>query len=232
MLKRIRPPHSSSNPTGKNSVRKGRAERVTASLARAWPRGSHGHKPRITSSTPDRPLLLAEDELRGWQLDSPKKNSEIQRRKRSDDRVRIQPRRKFKCSAANGRVKSCMHQCTADPTGRIIALSYSGVVRPKEVRQSLETVRILGGTVRPGFVLFNDLTHIDSMDPECAPVLGEIMEQCTKMGVGASLRVIPSAKAIGVNLIAQFHYPRTVRSHTYETLSEGLNAVVSSIPAE
>jgi len=68
------------------------------------------------------------------------------------------------------------------------------------------------------------------MDPECAPVLGEIMEQCTKMGVGASLRVIPSAKDIGVNLIAQFHYPRAVRSHTYETLSEGLNALVSAIP--
>jgi hypothetical protein len=123
-----------------------------------------------------------------------------------------------------------MHQCTADPTGRIIAITYSGVVGPNEVRQCLETVRSLSGTVRPGFVLFNDLTHVDSMDPECAPVLGEIMEQCTKMGVGASLRVIPSAKDIGVNLIAQFHYPRAVRSHTYETLSEGLNALVSAIP--
>ena len=124
-----------------------------------------------------------------------------------------------------------MHQCTADPTGRIIAITYSGVVGPQEVRQCLETVRSLSGTVRPGFVLFNDLTHVDSMDPECAPVLGEIMDQCAKMEVGASLRVIPSAKDIGLNLISRFHYPPEVRSQTYETLSEGLNALVSAIPA-
>ena len=82
-------------------------------------------------------------------------------------------------------------------------------------------MRGLSGTVRPGFVLFNDLTHVDSMDPECAPVLGEIMDQCAKMGLGASLRVIPSAKDIGLNLIARFHYPPKMRSQTYETLSEG-----------
>ena len=123
-----------------------------------------------------------------------------------------------------------MHQCTADPTGRILAITYSGFVAPEEVRQCLETVRGLAETVRPGFVLFTDLVHLENMNPECAPVLGEIMEECAKMGVGASVRVISRAKDIGLNLIAHFHYPPAVRSQTYETLSEALNALVSQVP--
>jgi hypothetical protein len=78
-----------------------------------------------------------------------------------------------------------MHQCNADLTGRILAITYSGFVGPKEVRQCLETVRGLAGTVVPGFILFTDSIHLEKMDLECAPVLGEIMEECTKMGVGA-----------------------------------------------
>jgi hypothetical protein len=76
-----------------------------------------------------------------------------------------------------------MHQCNADLTGRILAIVYSGFVGPKEVRQCLESERGLAGTVVPGFILFTDSIHLEKM--ECAPVLGEIMEECTKMGVGA-----------------------------------------------
>jgi DNA-binding CsgD family transcriptional regulator len=79
-----------------------------------------------------------------------------------------------------------MYQCSADPTGRILAVSWSGFVEPKELQDCLETVRGLAGTVKPGFVLFTDMTHVKNMDPECAPVLGQLMEQYTRMGLGAN----------------------------------------------
>ncbi len=120
-----------------------------------------------------------------------------------------------------------MHQCNVDPTGRILAISYSGVVSPGEIRQCLQTVRSLAETIKPGFILFTDLVHLENMDPECAPELGEIMEECAKMGLGASVRVVPSTKDIGLNLIARFHYPPEVRTQTHETLSEALNALIT-----
>lgn len=124
-----------------------------------------------------------------------------------------------------------MNQCTVDPTGRILAVTYCGRVGPREVQGCLETIRRLAPTVKPGFVLFTDMTHLENMESECAPVLGEFMEQCARMKLGASVRVVPAAKDIGINLIAKFHYPANVRSQTYETLSDALNALVSAVPA-
>ena len=49
----------------------------------------------------------------------------------------------------------------------------------------METVRALSGKLMPGFILFTDSIHLEKMDLECAPVLGEIMEECAKMGLGA-----------------------------------------------
>ncbi len=122
-----------------------------------------------------------------------------------------------------------MYQCSADPTGRILAVTWSGFVGPEEVQACVETVRGLAGTVKPGFVLFTEMTHVKSMDPECAPILGQLMEECTVMGLSASVRVVPAEKDIGLNLIARFHYPPEVRSHTYETLSDALHALVAEV---
>jgi hypothetical protein len=77
---------------------------------------------------------------------------------------------------SHDRVNSKMHRCNVDPTGRILAITYGGFVGPQEVRQCLETVRSLAGRVTSGFVLFTDSTHLEEMELECAPVLGEIME--------------------------------------------------------
>ncbi len=82
----------------------------------------------------------------------------------------------------------------------------------------------------PGFILFTDSIHLEKMDLECAPVLGELMEECAKMGLGAVVRVIPSAKDIGLNLIGRFHLPPELPVQTHETLSEALNALVMVFP--
>jgi len=119
-----------------------------------------------------------------------------------------------------------MYKCNADPSGRILSVSYSGVVGAGEVEACLKVVRGLLKSMQPGFFLFTDMTHLESMDPECATGLGKIMEECARGGLSASVRVVPAMKDIGLNLIAHFHYPPEVRFHTLETLSEALSVLL------
>jgi len=108
-----------------------------------------------------------------------------------------------------------------------LSVSYSGHVGPNEVEGALEAVRGLVKSMRPGFLLFTDMTHIENMHPDCAPGLGKIMEECAKKGLACSVRAVAPAKDIGLNLLGRFHYPPEVRFHTHETMSEALKTLVS-----
>jgi hypothetical protein len=106
-----------------------------------------------------------------------------------------------------------------DISGRVFTLSYSGHVTPSE----MDAVRSHMDRLRPGFVLLSDLTHLESMDVECAEGLGAVMDVVSERGAALVLRVIPDpSKDIGLNLISRFHYRKPVRAHTVSSMAEAL----------
>jgi len=123
-----------------------------------------------------------------------------------------------------------------DDSGRILSLSYSRHVTPHEVEDLLDASRNRMGHLQSDFVLFSDLSHLESMDPACAEGLGALMELLSERGIGLVLRVIPDpSKDIGLNLISLFHYRKPVRVHTVANVAEALKVLLdearNSLPA-
>jgi len=86
--------------------------------------------------------------------------------------------------------------------------------------------------LRPGFALLCDLTHLDSMDADCAQTLGALIELCSSLEMGVAVWVIPDpSKDIGVNLISRFHLWQPVRMHTRPNLAEAVRCLMLERPA-
>jgi len=110
-----------------------------------------------------------------------------------------------------------------DETGRVLALSYSGHVTPRQLEDFRKAFHSRVDQLRRGFVLLGDLTNLESMDPGCAEGIGAFMELLSERDMGTVLRVIPDpSKDIGLNLISLFHYRKPVRAYTLPNLAEAL----------
>jgi hypothetical protein len=120
-----------------------------------------------------------------------------------------------------------------DDSGRIVTLSYSHHVTPREVQDCLDGFRDRTEHLQSCFVVLADLTNLDSMDPDCADGLGAFMELASESGMTVALRVIPDpSKDIGLNLISQFHYRKPVRTYTLPNLAEALKVLLELEEAE
>src|ERR1700722_1291265 len=99
-----------------------------------------------------------------------------------------------------------MVTCTADDSGHILTISYVDEVKPGQVEVARRTIRDQMKHLQPGFALLVDLTHLDSMDTECAESLGAMIELCSSREMAIAVWVVPDPrKDIGLNLIARFH---------------------------
>ena len=117
--------------------------------------------------------------------------------------------------------------CHADKSGRVLTISHSQHVGVEEVRRTFGAVRSLIENLKPGFLLLTDLTSLKSMDIDCAPELGAIMELCSERGVSTVIRVIPDRnKDIGLDLISRFHLHPHVKTLTYENLAEAIKSLL------
>jgi hypothetical protein len=125
-----------------------------------------------------------------------------------------------------------MIRCNADKSGRVLTLDYSGHVGEEETRECLETIRSLIDRLQPGFILFSDLSHLEVMDLDCAPAIGEIMEICSAKGMSTVLRIIPDpTKDIGFMLISRFHFHAPVQIRTFESIAEAIRDLLEEAPA-
>ncbi|HEX4141825.1 MAG TPA: hypothetical protein VHY09_15865 [Candidatus Methylacidiphilales bacterium] len=121
---------------------------------------------------------------------------------------------------------------SVDESGRILSLNYSRRVTRQEVDDLLDTCRNHLDNLRPGFLMFSDLTNLESMDAACAEGLGTIMELLSERGISVVLRIIPDpSKDIGLNLISLFHYRKPVRVHTLANVAEALKVLLDEAPS-
>jgi anti-anti-sigma regulatory factor len=88
----------------------------------------------------------------------------------------------------------------------------------------MDEVRELLASIKPGFRLLGDFESLDSMDEDCVAEIGRVMDLLKTHGVEFVVRVIPDArKDIGLNILSVFHYGRSVRTVTSDTMKEALN---------
>ena len=119
-----------------------------------------------------------------------------------------------------------------DQSGQFLTISFCDHVTHECVESSRRNVRDKMQHLRQGFALVCDLTHLETMDAECAQSLGALMELCSAREMGVAVWIIPDpSKDIGVNLISRFHTWQPVRMHTRPNLAEAVRCLMLERPA-
>lgn len=123
--------------------------------------------------------------------------------------------------------------CNVDESGRVLTMSYAGHIAADEMRRCLGTVRDLMAQLEPDFFLLTDLSNLESMEAECAPELGAIMDLCSEKGMQKIVRVIPDpTKDIGFNLLSTFHHMPPVSTQTHQSLAEAIQQLLPQKSSE
>ncbi len=123
------------------------------------------------------------------------------------------------------RSSCCMFQAEVNKNGvGLLTVSFAQHVDANEMNCCLTRVRLLLEDLKPGFKLLTNLSGLDSMDVDCAPNLGEMMDLCNRMGIRSVSRVVPDpSKDIGFYLMSSFHYGRDVRTTTHDNLDDAMH---------
>ena len=120
-----------------------------------------------------------------------------------------------------------MYAVELDQSKRLLVISGSQRITAEQARMAGERVRELLQDVAPGFRVLADFRWLDSMDPEAARHIAEIMDALAEKGVASVTRVMPDPhKDIGLNILSQFHYGPEIPIATFETLADALQSLI------
>jgi len=115
---------------------------------------------------------------------------------------------------------------TSNKARQLLYISFIGAVRPENFTTGREDVALQLAGLAPGFHYLVDLTHLESMSPDCLTELGRMMEVIGQAGVGLVVRVIPDpSKDIGMNILTIFHYPQQLQVVTCQNLPEAIQVL-------
>ena len=124
----------------------------------------------------------------------------------------------FPCDTA-----ATMIQTVLNRSEQLLSVHYSGHVDAAEMEACLHEVSKLLEDVEPGLRVLADLSGLESMDADCAPVLGAIMDLLVVKRIASVVRVVPDPqKDIGFGVISHFHYGREVHIMTVNNLDEAI----------
>ncbi len=112
---------------------------------------------------------------------------------------------------------------TINATRQVMVVSYVGHIRPADLKESREELKVLLAGMRPGFRMLVDLSQLESMGLDCRAELGRNMDLFSLAGVGRVVRVIPDpTKDLGLNILAVFHYPHRPEIINCSVLADGI----------
>jgi hypothetical protein len=105
----------------------------------------------------------------------------------------------------------------------VLHLSFSDRVQLYHFEELKPRLPAVFRCLRPDFTLLTDLSGVEEIDIACCKPIGELMEQVVDAGVGQVMRVVPDPrKDIGLNILAAFHYPKTLRIKIYNNLNQAM----------
>src|SRR5438477_11952801 len=110
---------------------------------------------------------------------------------------------------------------------RLLVITAAGHVSKEEVKHAAEQVREALRDAAPGRRVLTDFRWLESIRPSAAPHIAEIMDALAEKQVASVIRIIPDrGKDIGMNILSQFHYSRTLPITTVGTLVEALDSLI------
>ena len=119
-----------------------------------------------------------------------------------------------------------MYLASINKLRKLLFLSLVGKVHAEELVKGRTEIEFLLADLPAGFRLISDLSQLDTIDPDCAPEIGRVMELCDQKGVELIIRVIPDpTKDIGLNILSLFHYPRRPRTIVCDNLADALKLI-------
>ena len=105
-----------------------------------------------------------------------------------------------------------MFLVTTNKPKQILYFIFAGHVSAAELREGQKEVMLLLDVFNKGFRTVTDFSHLQSLEPECAQIIGEVMEVCDRKGVETVVRIVPDpTKDIGLSILSSFHYHRHPR---------------------
>ncbi len=114
-----------------------------------------------------------------------------------------------------------------DDSGRILTLTYSGMVGPGEMDRCFQRIKALASRLQPNFLLLSDMTNLEVMESSCAATLGAMMEFSSEAQVARICRIVPDqSKDIGLALISHFHLNPNVKVHVYSNLADAVSSMM------
>jgi hypothetical protein len=115
---------------------------------------------------------------------------------------------------------------TSNKSRQLLHISYIGMVQREELQRRREDLTTQLGELSPGFRLLADFSCLESMELDCAPELGRMMDLIAEAGVRLVVRVMPDKrKDIGLNILTVFHYRHRPRVVTCKGLAEAARAL-------
>ena len=113
-----------------------------------------------------------------------------------------------------------------DVARNLLRTRYSGNVTAACLGAAIPRAEPLLRQMKSGFAVIADLTELESMELECGPHIGRLMELCKAQGVSMVIRVLPDRhKDIGLNILSLIHYRGKVKTLTCETMAEAERAL-------
>jgi hypothetical protein len=74
---------------------------------------------------------------------------------------------------------------------------------------------------KKGFIVFSDLSRVDYFNDASSKYIQRMMVICNEHGVSKIFRVVPQkSKDIGFNIMSIFHYSKSVKIYTYNSVAE------------
>lgn len=120
-------------------------------------------------------------------------------------------------------LRPCMILITANKLKRLLYFRFMQRVTADEFRANAEDVRRLLADFPAGFRLLSDLERLESMDDDCAPEIGRMMDLFKERGIELVVRIVPEPeKDIGLSILSVFHYGRKLRTVTCKDITEAV----------
>ena len=114
-----------------------------------------------------------------------------------------------------------MIEVNADKAGGLFTFVFSQKVTADEAKKWMTDIESRVPGMQAGFRLLADLSGLESMELQCAPLIARVMDLCNEAGVSKVIRVIPDPrKDIGLSILSLFHYDRDVRIVTFHDRRE------------
>ncbi len=116
-----------------------------------------------------------------------------------------------------------MFDVATDGRGRTMTVCFAARVDTRDVASCLDHLDKPLAEMESGFRVLADLSRLEWMDVECAPMIGAMMDSFRRRGASTLVMVVPHPeREIGLGILALFHFGGNATIASFKTMEEAL----------